>query len=862
MKADLPTTAKAQSHLELLYSISRELAVQLDLRQLLQRVLQLTLEHIGGQSGSILVLDEEGQVIEGALAYGGKVHDHSAEQLTYTYERGLAGWVVEHKEGVLVSNTQDDERWVDRPGEGGSEARSAISVPLISRDRVVGVLTTSHPVADQLTPDDQALLSAIAEQAGIAVENARLFLAEQERRQFASTLQEIARTISSTLDPEQVFRQVLEQLERVISFDSASIFLVEDDHLRLVSSHGFADENEAAGLRLPLDDNLMDVDMLRTGKAMVRDDVQKEAGWLKTNNLPESRQIHGWIGAPLVVRDQVVGVLNVDSHEIGTYGQREVDVVTAFADQAATAVLNAQLYAESQRQVRATQALAETARVVTASLDLQDVPQRILSQTMQSLEAEGASLALLNPESNELEFQLATGVGAEKVTGFSLDPGQGIAGWVLKNKEPVAIEDVTKDDRFFSGVDEKTGMQTRNVICVPIILQGKVIGVLEAINLPAEIVSEEQIQLMNGIAGLAGTALSHAQLFSETQSARERYAGLFNDSIDPILITNLNGSITEANQRAETFLGYPRQHLMDRSMLALHKEYPAQLPRDLSDLDSGETVSYDAKLVHQSGRELPVEVHVKRIDIDGQPFLQWISHDISERLELDELRADLTSMIFHDLRSPLGNVMSSLEMLEESIPDDNEMLQSIVSIANRSSRRLSRLVESLLDLGQLEADQAVLHIEEASLVEIIGEATEEVEPLADAKDHELTVSLQQPLPTVEIDVDMIRRVIINLHANAIKYTRSGGKIAVTARHEASEVFVSVQDNGPGISAQNQHRLFAKFSRIHHEGRPKGLGLGLAFCRLAVDAHGGEIWLDSEEGEGSTFTFRLPFDVSK
>ena len=84
MTAELPRTAKAQSHLELLYSISRELAVQLDLRPLLQRVLQLTLEHIGGESGSILVLDEHGQVIEGALAYGGKVHDHTAEQLTYT----------------------------------------------------------------------------------------------------------------------------------------------------------------------------------------------------------------------------------------------------------------------------------------------------------------------------------------------------------------------------------------------------------------------------------------------------------------------------------------------------------------------------------------------------------------------------------------------------------------------------------------------------------------------------------------------------------------------------------------------------------------------------------------------------------
>ncbi len=216
-------------------------------------------------------------------------------------------------------------------------------------------------------------------------------------------------------------------------------------------------------------------------------------------------------------------------------------------------------------------------------------------------------------------------------------------------------------------------------------------------------------------------------------------------------------------------------------------------------------------------------------------------------------------MIFHDLRSPLGNVMSSLEMLQESIPDDDEMLHSILSIANRSSRRLSRLIESLLDLGQLEAGQAVLHQEEASIEALVREAVEEVEPLAEAKNHNLKVAIEPDLPQIEIDVDMIRRVIINLLENAIKYTRSGGEIDVSLERDNGWAQISVQDNGPGISAQNQQQIFEKFSRIHHEGRPKGLGLGLAFCRLAVNAHGGDIWLESEEGEGSTFTFSLPID---
>lgn len=858
MTAELPATSRAQASLDLLYSISRELAVQLDLRELLQRVLQLTLENIGAASGSIIVLNESGEVAEGALAYGGKVHDHTAEQLRVTFERGLAGWVVENEKPVLIQSTRDDDRWLHLAGdEGDGSSRSAISVPLSARDRIVGVLTLVHPEQGGLTEEDLALLRVIADQAGIAVENARLFTAEQERRKIASTLQEIARTISSTLDPAQVFEQVLEQLERVVEYDSASIFLVDNDELRLAAARGFADVESLIGLTLELNSELIDARMLRTGEPMVVADVQQHAGWLKSEDLPESDAIRGWIGAPLIVRDRVVGVVNVDSHRPGAYTEEDVEVVSAFADHAATAVSNARLFAQTQRQVQATQALAETARVVTASLDIDDVLQRILQQTMRSLGAEAASLALIDKDAGELEFSVATGAAADVVEGFRLQQGQGIAGWVAEHEEAVVVDDAPSDPRFFEGVDQETGMTTDSAACAPIYVRGELIGVLEAINLPHDAVASEQIELLKGIAGLAGTAIAHAQLFSETQSARERYAGLFNDSIDPILITNIQGRITEANHRAEDFLGSPMQELLGSSVLEQHVPDDERLPSNLTEFDPGETLSYDSEARHHSGRPLPVEVHVKRIDIDGQPHLQWILRDISERKELDELRADLTSMIFHDLRSPLGNVMSSLEMLQDSIPDENETLQSVLSIAQRSSRRLSRLVESLLDLGQLEQGQAVLHREPAQPGELIREAVQEVQPLAEAKSHDVALEVEQDLPEIEIDVDMVRRVVINLLENAIKYTRSGGRIGVQVKRAADGVLVRVEDTGPGISDEHQQHIFEKFSRIHHEGRPKGLGLGLAFCRLAVEAHGGEIWLESEEGEGSTFSFRLP-----
>ena len=846
---------RTKASLELLYSISRELTAQLDLRELLQRILRLTLEAVGSPAGSILVLDEKGEASEGAIAYEGKVHDHSMEQLRDTFEHGLAGWVVENRQEVLIEDTRKDKRWLRKPDEDEGESRSAISVPLLARERVVGVLTLVRRQAGNFSQDDLALATTIADQAGIAVNNAHLFRAEQERRRFASTLQEIARTINQTLEPKQVFEQILEQLKRLVNFDSASIFLLEDDHFHPVAALGFKNLNNALGFTIPLNEDALSKKVFESRKPLVIQDVQEVETWMQIEGLPEADKIRGWIGAPLIVRDRVVGMLNVDSYEVAAYGSQDVEVIEAFADQASTAVANALLFDESQRRIASMAALSETARVVTASLDLNEVLQRITDRTKESMEVEAASLALV--DNGALVFRVASGFGADQVVGMRLAPGQGFAGWVLQNDEAVFASDVQSDPRFFPDVDQALGFKSRVIACVPIRVQDRTIGILEAINPKRGSLSPEQIDLLTGIAGLAGTAIIHAQLFEETQAARQRYASLFEDSIDSILISNMDGQVTDANKRAEVFLGYKAEEMGKLSIFDLHEPDPELIPGDLSKLDPSQTVSYESRIRHSLGRMLPVEVHVKRMDIGPGGFVQWIIRDISARLELAELRTDLTSMIFHDLRSPLGNIISSLEVLRDSFDDEDETIQSVLSIASRSSRRASRLVESLLDLDRLEVEQAVIDKTEASIGALIAEAVEEIHPTAEARGQFLRMNLAPRLPSVLMDVDMIRRVLINLLENAVKYTRAGDHIAVSAQMGEEQLRVSVHDSGPGISPKDRDRIFDKFFRLSGESRPKGLGLGLAFCRLAIEAHGGRIWAESEEGKGSTFTFTLP-----
>ncbi|MEN6409598.1 MAG: GAF domain-containing protein, partial [Anaerolineaceae bacterium] len=166
-----------RSSLELLYHISRELATALDLRIVLQRVLSLSVSNIGGERGSIIVLDDREQPIDAAIVYGAQMHTHTTRQLQETVDRGLAGWVVRNRLPALLPDTSQDERWLRRPDDAADRtgAKSAICMPLLAREKLVGVLTVVHPVPGTFTEEHLALMQAIADQAGIAVMNARLY---------------------------------------------------------------------------------------------------------------------------------------------------------------------------------------------------------------------------------------------------------------------------------------------------------------------------------------------------------------------------------------------------------------------------------------------------------------------------------------------------------------------------------------------------------------------------------------------------------------------------------------------------------------------------------------------------------------
>jgi signal transduction histidine kinase len=279
---------------------------------------------------------------------------------------------------------------------------------------------------------------------------------------------------------------------------------------------------------------------------------------------------------------------------------------------------------------------------------------------------------------------------------------------------------------------------------------------------------------------------------------------------------------------------------------------------DIEKLKAGVTMSYEAVLKSRTGRSIPIQVQVRRVVFEEAESLQWLMRDITERKDLDTLREDMLSMIYHDLRSPLANIVSSLDVLNAMGSDqENETIQSVTAIARRSTDRIQRLLSSLLDINRLELGQAIISQQSIEAAKLAEEVIDEVRPMVESRHQLLTNRSPEKLPSVWVDVDMIRRVLINLLENASKFIPPEGKIELGAKRDGKLLQMWVQDNGPGIPVADQERIFDKFTRLKEEGSPNGLGVGLAFCRLAVEGHGGKIWVESQPGKGSKFIITLP-----
>lgn len=232
--------------------------------------------------------------------------------------------------------------------------------------------------------------------------------------------------------------------------------------------------------------------------------------------------------------------------------------------------------------------------------------------------------------------------------------------------------------------------------------------------------------------------------------------------------------------------------------------------------------------------------------------------------EAEGLRDDLTNMIVHDLRNPLTAITANLDLISKTMNDPAyaDAPPRFLSSARGAGQRMMGLIDDLLNFSKLEAGELRPVLAPVYLPTLLTEKEEGFRPQAEKETKQFMVKAPAQLPTLQADAGLISRVIDNLISNAFKYTDSGGRIEVEAEQSNHALVVRVRDDGQGIPPEYHARIFDKFVQVaDSSGAPlrKGTGLGLAFCRLAVEAHGGKIWVESSPGSGSTFSFTLPLN---
>jgi len=227
--------------------------------------------------------------------------------------------------------------------------------------------------------------------------------------------------------------------------------------------------------------------------------------------------------------------------------------------------------------------------------------------------------------------------------------------------------------------------------------------------------------------------------------------------------------------------------------------------------------------------------------------------------DAEEAREDLTHMIVHDMRTPLTSILGGLQTVEGGELSQDQQ-RELLANARESSQDLLEMVNSMLDIGEIESGEMELSLSELSLGDVVREAVDRVGALAEAKAIQMTVEGPEAELVVVADHLAISRVLGNLLGNMIKFTPEGGDVTVTVGTEGDDgkdAHVCVADNGPGIPAELHKKVFDKFFHGHEHFAAPSSGLGLAFCKLAIEAHGGRIWVDSEPGKGAEFHFTLP-----
>jgi len=492
-----------------------------------------------------------------------------------------------------------------------------------------------------------------------------------------------------------------------------------------------------------------------------------------------------------------------------------------------------------ERRLRELEALSLIGRTVTAVLDLQAVLTTVVEAAVRLTGAEEGSLLLLDPRSGELYMRASKNFDEEFARAFRLRVQDSLAGQVIATGEPVLLDEQSPQKI-------KTSYLVHSLLYVPLRVRGKTIGVLGVDNRKAgRTMTGPDQTVMMAMADYAAIAIDNAQLYQESEGERVKLETILTQTESGVIVLDAENRVILINRAARRSYGVEAD-VSGRSLAEVVED-----PRLLALMRLGGEAPRREELEAPDGRIFSALRSV--IPEVGQAI---VMQDITHLKELDRIKSEFVTTVSHDLRSPLTAILGYVELIERA-GSVNDQQREFIRRVRLSVDQMTRLVSDLLDLGRIEAGLDAAR--ETTPISVLARyALDGLRSAAEVKRLEIEPHLPDDLPMVRGDPFRLRQMIGNLLENAIKYTPNGGRIRIRSGVEGEQVILRISDSGPGIPAADQPYIFDKFYRGSNvPDESGGTGLGLSIVKSIVDNHQGRIWVDSQPGQGTTFTVVLP-----
>ncbi len=824
---------------------AQALTSDLELTTVLERLVEQVSELLEADAADCYLYEDARNVLRCAAVHG---LPDDLVGFEFPADRGTAGEALRSGRPVITDDYGDPRQAVSGGFTGGLVA------PMRWSETVQGVLGVGTRAERGFTQEDADLLEAYAGIASLALVNAQAFSARSRQARVQRGFFHIAAILGQSLSLTATLEAVAQAANEALGGAFAAVMMPRGTLLELAASAGLPND-----LAKELEKGLPDsADCLRAvaegrvlaSPAVSRDDRFEQPWHALAARSGYEALLAVPVASPRAERSGLVIVFFADEHG---FVDDDLELARHLADAARGALERSELF-EAERTARAlSQQLARTGGVLATELDPAAVLEEVVQQAPQLLGAEACAVRTL--EEDELVVSAAAGKGAEEAVGTRASATAWLSGDVFQSRTPLAVEDASGDERLLGG-DPILAAGYAAYLGVPLSgPEGALAGVLSVYAQRPRTWRPEEIEALLALAGNTSAALANAELYSRVSVEKERSVAILANIADGIVAVDRDGNVVLWNAAAGEITGVPQEEAIGRTTVQV-------LQRELESPEGEAHSGQRLAAIQRDGEEvwLSLSEAVMRDPLGAVSGRIFAFRDISADRMIEQVKSDFVAAVSHELRTPLTSIYGFAEtLLRQDVPFGEEERRIFLGYIASESERLTEIVDELLNVARLDAGDLQVELRRIDLGSVVSEVVGTAEESGAMNGHNVEIDLPEEPLAAEADPDKVRQVFNILVDNALRYSPQGGTVTVGARRNADRVEVRVVDEGMGIPAAERERIFRKFYRAESAARDgaAGTGLGLFIAKELVTAMGGRIWVDSTEGEGSSFAFELP-----